>query len=187
MRTRRNVAGLVVAVVVALVLAGCVPPPPHVIPTSEPSSAPVFASNAAALAAAKKAFAAYLAASDQVANDGGTNVDRLASMDSPAQLARDKVTFAKLRTAGEHTSGMSNFSHFTLQSAESSKRGFEEVAAYACIDISQTQLLDAGGNQINAVRPSGVPLILTFVNVRQGDRTLLLDRSVTWDGRNFCS
>ncbi|HEX3679638.1 MAG TPA: hypothetical protein VHU90_07950, partial [Galbitalea sp.] len=70
MRNRRIVIGILVAVTAMLVLAGCVQPPPPVIPTSGPSAAPVFASDAAALAAAKKAYLAYLAVSDQILIDG---------------------------------------------------------------------------------------------------------------------
>jgi hypothetical protein len=73
MRMRRIVIGIVAGAAVALALAGCVQPPSRVIPTSTPSAAPVFASDAAALAAAKKAYVAYLAVSDAVANDGGKN------------------------------------------------------------------------------------------------------------------
>ena len=191
MRTRKKVAALVgapvIAIVVSLTLAGCVQPQPPVIPTSASSSKPVFASDAEALAAAKKAFAVYLSASDAVGRSGGVEVDRLSSLDTAAQYARDKQTFSKLQNAGEHTSGDSSFSKFTLQDAGVSAKGLAEVAAYACIDISKTQLIDGSGNIINADRPSGAPLVVTFHSANSGSKTLLLDGSVTWQGQNFCS
>ena len=54
----RVVVGIGVVATAVLALTGCVQPPPRVIPTSDPSAAPVFASDAAALAAAKKAYVA---------------------------------------------------------------------------------------------------------------------------------
>jgi hypothetical protein len=187
MRNRRIVIGVVVAATAVLALTGCVQPSPHVIPTSDPSAAPVFASDAAALAAAKKAFTGYLLASDSIAHDGGGNVDALVGLDSPSQLERDKKTFATLHAAGEHTSGQSNFSHFKLQSNESTGRGEVEIIAYACIDISNTKLLDQEGNPIDSSRPSGAPLVLTFKNASSGSKSLVLDGSVTWQGQDFCS
>ena len=187
MRTRKKVIEIVAASLGVLALAGCVQPPPRVIPTSEPSMAPVFASDADALAAAKKAFTGYLLASDSIAHSGGVNVDPLVDLDSPNQFARDKKTFATLHAASEHTSGQSSYSHFTLQSNESTGRGLVEIVAYACIDISNTQLLDAGGNLINSSRPSGAPLVLTFKNATSGSKSLVLDGSVTWQGQDFCS
>lgn len=187
MRNRSRVAGLAVAVGAALLLTACVQDSPRVIPTSAPRVKPVFATDADALAAAKKAFAAYLSASDSVAHDGGLNVDRLASFDSPAQLQRDKKTFAGMHSAGEHTSGQSEFSYLTLQSNAPPVRGLVTVVTYACIDISKTQLLDQSNSQINTPRPSGVPLVLTFKNILRDSQSLVLDRSVTWQGQDFCS
>jgi hypothetical protein len=182
----RIVIGIAAATAV-LALAGCVQPPPQVIPTSEPSAAPVFASDAAALAAAKKAFTGYLLASDSIAHAGGANVDALVSLDTPSQLARDKKTFTTLSAAGEHTAGQSKFSDFTVQSNESTGKGVVEIVAYACVDISNTQLLDDAGHPVESSRPSGAPLVLTFRNASIGSKSLLLDGSVTWQGHNFCS
>jgi hypothetical protein len=187
MRTRRKLVGIVVGAAIALALAGCVQPPSPVIPTSTPSAAPVFASDAAALAAAKKAFTGYLLASDSIAHSGGGNTESLVSLDSPGQLARDKKTFATLHAAGEHTIGQTSYSGLRLQSNESIGRGFVEIIAYVCIDISKTQLLDAAGNAVESSRTSGAPLVLTFKNSSSGSKALVLDGSVTWQGQNFCS
>ena len=79
MRTRRNAVaaavGLAVVLAAAVGVTGCVQSGPAVIPTSEPGSTPVFSSNAAALAAAKKAYHSDTCqpSSDEVAADGGEN------------------------------------------------------------------------------------------------------------------
>ncbi|HMH57924.1 MAG TPA: hypothetical protein VK537_01960, partial [Galbitalea sp.] len=167
-------------------LAGCVQPPPRVIPTSEPSSAPVFASDAAALAAAKKAYASYLAVSDAVAHDGGSESERLATWDSKAQLKRDEKSFAAMHADGHRTTGSSTFSNLALQSSELSS-GKAEVVVYVCLDISKTTLLDDSGTDVGSGRPLTLPLEVSLVSRQTGSPSLIIDRSVTWSGTDFCS
>jgi hypothetical protein len=186
MRTRRIVAGLLVAVVATLTLVGCVPPPPHVIPTSVPSTKPVFATDAAALEAAKKAYVAYLAVSDEVAHDGGVQVSRLAPVVSASQFKRDAKSFAEMQADGHHTVGESEFSDVALESSEVIN-GKAQVVAYICMQIGGTQLLDATGANVGANRPLAVPLEVSFVSRATGATTLLVDRSDLWSGTNFCS
>ena len=186
MRTRTGVAGVVLAITAALALAGCVQPPAHVIPTSEPSAKPVFASDAAALAAAKKAFTRYLATSDEIAHDGGANIERLAPFDTDAQLSRDSAAFAKMKLAGHHTVGASQFSDVSLERSEVVS-GKAHVVAYICMQIGGTQLVDLSGNDVGSGRPLAVPLEVSFVSSEINNETLLIDRSDGWSGTNFCS
>ncbi|MDQ1547300.1 MAG: hypothetical protein QOH69_2204 [Actinomycetota bacterium] len=186
MRTRKKVAALVVASVLSLTLAGCVQPSPHVIPTSEPSTKPVFASDAEALAAAKSAFTAYLSVSDEVAHDGGAQVSRLAPLDSASQFKRDTKSFAEMQAEGHRTVGDSEFSDVALESSEVSN-GKAQVVAYICMQIGGTQLLDGAGANVGANRPLAVPLEVSFVSRAIGDKTLLVDRSDAWNGTDFCS
>jgi len=186
MRTRRNAVGVAVVLAAALAVAGCVQTGPAVIPTSEPSSTPVFASNAAALAAAKKAYAAYVAASDQVAHGGGLGVQRLAEFDSPSQFKRDSKSFAQMHEDGHHTVGASAFSNVSLESNEVSN-GKAEVVAYICLQIGGTELLDSSGANVGASRPLSVPLEVSFISAEIDSKSLLVDRSDVWSGTNFCS
>jgi hypothetical protein len=151
-----------------------------------PSSAPVFASDADALAAAKKAFAGYLAASDQIAHDGGNEVERLAPWDTPSQLKRDTKSFADMRADGHHTTGSSTFSNFALESSEV-EQGKAHVVAYICMQIGGTELLDDSGANVGGNRPLAVPLEVSFVSSKIDEKTLLVDRSAGWSGTNFCS
>jgi hypothetical protein len=147
----------------------------------------VFESDAAALAAAKKTFSRYLAISDQVANDGGANADRLSVVDSAAQLKRDTAAFAKLKASGEHTIGQSTFSDAALERSEVVDGG-AQVVAYICMRVDGTQLLDSTGADVGANRPLSVPLEVSFVSSSGGPKTsLIVDRSVGWSGKNFCS
>ena len=81
MRTLAPVSAL--AIVISLMLGGCVPSAPAASPTPEPSSTPVFASEEEALAAAEEAYAAYLAVIDEIHADGGAGVERLEVVATP--------------------------------------------------------------------------------------------------------
>ena len=105
MHIASKAAGLALAIAATLALAGCVEPSPPVIPTSEPSVAPVFTSDAAALAAAKKAYLAYLAVSDQVARDGGDNADRFAGVVTASWLSKEKASAATLKSTSRRQVG----------------------------------------------------------------------------------
>jgi hypothetical protein len=186
MPTRKIAAAVVVSAAAALILAGCVQQSPGVFPTSEPSSKPVFASNAAALAAAKKAYAGYLAVSDAVAHGGGLQVSQLASLDSATQFKRDSKSFAQMQADGHHTVGSSAFSNVALESSEV-RDGKAEVVAYICVQIGGTQLLDDAGTNVGSNRPLAVPLEVSFVSREAGSKSLLIDRSEVWSGSDFCS
>jgi hypothetical protein len=186
MRTRKKVAAPVLAIVVVLALAGCVQPSPHIIPTAVPTTKPVFATDAAALAAAKKAYIGYLAASDEVAHDGGEGVDRLRPWVSASQFKRDSKSLAEMKAEGHHTTGASAFSDVALERSETINDK-AAVVAYICLQIGGTQLLDGSGANIGANRPLALPLEVSFVGTSAHAKTLIVDRSVTWSGTDFCS
>jgi hypothetical protein len=180
-------AGFALLIAAALALTGCVQQAPHVIPTSEPSVAPVFKSDAAALAAAKKAYGGYLAASDQVAHDGGTGVNRLAVWDSPKQLKQDEQSFSVMKSDGHHTMGASAFSNMELQSSTVTRTGTAVVVVYVCIDVSRTTLLDSTGQNVGQSRSLVLPLEVNFESGPNSPKTLIVEGSSSWDGTNFCS
>jgi hypothetical protein len=179
-------AAIALAGVVVLAVTGCVQSTPDVIPTSVPSSTPVFASNAAALAAVKIAFGGYLAASDAVAHDGGNNVTRLSKWDSRVQYKRDVSSFAKMAANGNHTTGDSNFSDVSIESSNV-HHGTAYVVAYICARIGGTQLLNSSGANVGTGRPLAVPLEVSFISSKVAPNALLVDRSNSWSGTNFCS
>src|SRR4051812_41826324 len=97
-----------------LALAGCVPSDPH--PTASPSASatPVFASDAEALAAAEKAYAAYLKVSGEISADGGLKPERIDPLVTKEQAPREHDTFAYFSSHDLHTSGSPTFSAPTL-------------------------------------------------------------------------
>ncbi len=192
MRTRKTVAArltvTLLAIVVSLGLAGCVQPSPHVIPTSAPSTKPVFASDAAALAAARKAFTGYVAASDAIGNDGGKNPQRIAQWVTPARLKLETKAFDTFATTGERLEGPSAISHFKLQEVDQPPSGRVTVTAYACDDVSQSRLIDSTGADVTPdSRKDIVPLQVHFQNLIVGSKVLVVEGSDPWSGSNFCS
>jgi hypothetical protein len=192
MRTRKRVAAPLVAtllaIVVSLGLAGCVQPSPHIIPTSTPSTKPVFASDAAALAAAKKAFIGYVAASDAIGSDGGSNPQRIAQWVTPARLKIETKAFDKFATTGERLQGTSVISHFKLQEVDQPPSGRVRVTAYVCDDVSESRLIDSTGVDVTPdARENVVPLQVHFQNLIPSSKTLVVEGSDPWSGSNFCS
>ena len=188
MRTRKKVAALVLAIVVLLALAGCVQPSPHVIPTSAPSTKPVFASDAAALAAAEKAFEGYVTASDAIGSDGGKNPERIARWVPPARLKIETKAFNSFATTGERLDGPSAISHFELQELHQTSDGRVTLTAYACDDVSGSRLVDSSGADVTpSTRPDIVPLQVHFQNLTARSKVLVVEGSDPWSGSNFCS
>jgi hypothetical protein len=188
MHSARIVVGIVVGATAMLTLAGCVQPPPHVIPTSEPSAAPVFASDAAALAAAKKAYLAYLAVSDEVGNDGGANPERLKMVVTRAWLPTEVKSYAAFAKTGDRFTGSSGVGSFTLQRRDQSAKGYASVVVYACLDLSNAGVVDNEGKVVSPVGAQGeLPLEVSFVGKSANSRLLIVDRSAPWSGQNFCS
>jgi hypothetical protein len=188
MPRRRNAAPLALAVALGFCLVGCVQPTPHVIPTSEPSTKPVFASDAAALAAAKKAFTGYVAASDAIGNDGGNDPKRIAQWVTPARLKTETKAFDDFAKTGERLDGPSVVSHFELQEVDQTPSGKVALTAYVCDDVSGSRLLDSSGADITpSARTDVVPLQVHFQNLTDGSRVLVVEGSDPWSGSNFCS
>ena len=192
MRTRRNGAAIVVAAVVAgataLSLAGCVQPPPHVIPTSTSSTAPVFASDAAALAAAKKAYVAYLAVSDQILIDGGKDPKRLLTVATPAELRNQMPGFEAEATKHWRSTGGTRIDAISLQSFDQSTRGSQAiVTVYACIDVSGVDVLDQDGRSVvSSSRPKASTFQATFDLATHGPPQLMMANEQPWQGKGIC-
>jgi hypothetical protein len=191
MRTRKRVAAPLVAtllaIVVSLGLAGCVQPSPHIIPTSTPSTKPVFASDAAALAAAKRAYVAYLAMSDRIGNDGGSNPQRIAPLVTKDRISVEVKQFDTFARTGDHFSGSSSFSKFHLQQLTQTGRDVS-LSAYACDDVSNSRVIDATGADITPpTRRDIYPIQIEFRNLKAGSSTLQVEGSTLWSGQDFCA
>jgi hypothetical protein len=178
---------LLVAAASLLSVAGCVEKPPPVIPTGRPTAAPVFKTDAEALAAARKTYTGYLKISDQVGTDGGSNSGRLLEVVTRSWYPTEAKDYEDLAASENRYVGFSAFSKFSLQRRDESPGGTAMVGVYACLDISKSRTLNSAGKDVT---PKGridvLPLELSFVSKNPHSSTLLLDRSEPWSGPNYC-
>lgn len=178
---------LVLVVAVAIILTGCVQRPPHVIPTSEPKAAPVFKSDAEALAAAKKAYLAYLKVSDQILMDGGKNPERLLAVATPAELKSQTRGFQEFQTKSWHSTGGTQISNIMLQGYFARQtRGI--IRAYVCIDVSRVDVFDSNGESVvTSSRPSKQSVQVVFDSTGIGSHKLLLADQEPWRAKGVCA
>lgn len=182
-----RLSAIAAAIAATLAVAGCAEPPPPVIPTSQPSTAPVFATDADALAAAEKTYAGYQAASDAIGRDGGADSDRIAEWVTPSMVATEKKQFKSLTRIGDHLAGTSSFRNFRLQEIEQ-RAGAVYLTAYLCDDVTNSRVLDAEGDDVTPPARQGViPVEVAFRNSPTGSARLLVEGSTVWTGRNFCA
>jgi hypothetical protein len=168
----------------ALGLTGCVPSAPVAAPSASAAAKPVFESDAAALDAATKAYAAYLAMSDTIAQEGGANPERLAALVTPEWLASEIGSFQDSARNGNHQVGRTTFDSSTLQVSDESEDGVARVALYLCLDISDTRIADESQTDVT---PQRNRTRLPFVATLQGEsESLLLDENVFWKGKDYC-
>jgi hypothetical protein len=188
MRNLSRAGTLTLVAGLALVLTGCVPQPHPIVPTSQSTVAPVFKSDAAALAAAKKAYEGYSSTSDAIGRDGGQNPERIARWVTPARLIGELKDAKSLAASHQHLEGSTAFNSFALQRSAQSGSGVARVDVYVCVDVSQTKLLDATNRDVTpANRAVVVPLEVEFKSPSPRATSLVLSESTPWSGKNFCS
>jgi hypothetical protein len=168
----------------ALGLSGCVPSAPDPRPNAVATSTPVFESDAAALDAATKAYAAYLAMSDTISQEGGANPERIAPLVTPEWLATEIGSFEDSAGNGNHQVGRTTFDSPRLQVSDESEDGVASVALYLCLDISNTRIADESQTDVTPQRNrTRLPFVATF---RGKSENLLLDENVFWKGKDYC-
>ena len=181
--TFRVVAAL--AVTTALLLAGCSGDAPIVLPKPDPTSAPVFATDEDALAAAEVAYGEYLKASAAITKKNGEDPKSIAPFVTDDYLPELIEGFTDLRKAKRHIEGNIAFDNLQLQQYGDDLSNPATVAIYLCLDVTNARVKDAEGADVTPDRPNVVPLELTFETIDR-DPELLLDSSEAWTGEDFC-
>ena len=194
---RRRVHGFVLAAIAlpfALgTLSGCMGAPdsapvalatPVTEATATPTDTPpVFASNDEALTAAKDAYSEYQVMSNKIAHEGGAEAERISEYTGGEVLESELATYERMLTDKIHLVGDLAFDSFTLQSADLSSG---DVIAYVCLDVSQTDVIDAAGaSVVPAGRPDRYPLQVALLHDSSANR-LFVEKSDSWSGSNFC-
>jgi hypothetical protein len=158
---------------IALVLAGCTPSEPMPTPPPTPSTAPVFASDEEALAAAEEAYGEYSAAVDAVINDGGVAPERIEPLVSSDIYEQEVAGYRDLAANGWHGTGTTTFD-LQLQRYDDSV-----VTVYACDDVGGTDIVDSSGNSVvKDGRASVIPYEVDF-DVKDSMRIV---RKEIWGG-----
>lgn len=186
MRTSFRLAAVTLVFAAALSASGCTPDPPTPKPPATATDAPLFASDEEALAAAEEAYAAYLAVSDQILMESGSDPERLLKVATKsvfeAQLEGYKMTASK----GWTSTGGTTVDSVSLERYEPSAEE-SVVIVYACIDVSKVDVFDVTGTSVvSDARPDRTPVESTFDVSRDSDSRLLLSGEVPWSGENFC-
>jgi hypothetical protein len=183
---RLCIAGVAVACS-ALLLSGCVQPGPVVTPAATSSSKPLFASDEDALAAATKAYAAYLQMSDLIAQESGANPERLAPLVTSKWLQNQVAAFGKFAKSGSHQDGTTSFKVSRLQQVLEGERGQTTVVIYVCTDLSSAQILNSSNIDVTPIGVQKVvPFLETFITSSDHGGSLVLSEDTAWTGKNFC-
>jgi hypothetical protein len=175
---------LLAAAALLVALAGCVPTT-HPSASLSATATPVFASDAEALAAAEKAYAAYLKVSDEIGHDGGRDPDRIASTVTSERLTIEKRGSTALQSHGLHTTGFTRFSNASLEQVAMSGADLE-VIFYACWNASEVRVINAEGADVtpgDRVNKRTLEVVVTSV---RGRLPLVLESDDAWSGRSSC-
>jgi hypothetical protein len=174
---------LTLSLITLLALSGCVAEPPVVLPSEEPSSSPVFASDEEALAAAEEAYGAYVAIYDRLLSEGGIDPEPLRLKVSDALFADIVDGMAIYSDRGWRTDGTSTFDSLELQQ-HAQDGNTASVVVYLCADVSTVRILDSSGADVTPERQDRVPLEVEFSFIAPTDS--LLERSEVWTGADYC-
>jgi hypothetical protein len=178
---------LVVAAALLLALVGCVPTgTPSASP--RPTATPVFASDAEALAAAEKAYAAYLKVSAQITAGGGLDPGRIDPLVTTKQASIEHDTYEYFSSNNLHTVGSPTFSHPKLEQMTFDNAGRADLTFYTCVDATSVRVFNASNSNVTpSNRADRTPLEVTLVSSPSSKSNLLVSESSEWSGSGVCS
>jgi hypothetical protein len=147
----------------ALALAGCSPaalqtdgsasptldPTAFPIASETPAAPAIFGTDDDALAAAQAAFQRFLDTTNAIEADGGSGTTALASVVSGDLLTQMTASYAEMESAGVHSVGATTFDGATFTS-RAMDGAVEAVTIGACIDSTDTRIVDASGATQNS-------------------------------------
>ena len=186
--TRRKASALCALALLSTLVACATPaPPPEPSPTAT-TAAPVFATDAEALAAATEAYAAYQAVADQIFAEGGKNPDRLRDVASTRLADPAMDDYLDVHNRGFYSTGKNTFDNVQLQSInEDAPNGRDVVIVYLCEDVSQSDVLDATGvSVVTNERPDRTALQVGFDWRDQTMERLIVGSEEVWAGGDIC-
>lgn len=179
-------AALALVAAAALLLSGCTGDTPVVLPSPQSSTAPVFASDEEALAAAEDAYGRYLAASASISSKRRADRSEIEELVSSDYLQEVNEGLDSYEDANIFTDGVGRFDTVTLQQLDDTLEGPAVVVVYLCLDLAEVRVVDSNGRDVTPDdRPDRVPLEVGFDSV--GRTTALVIKSAEiWTGVDFC-
>ena len=186
MRSASPLAALTLAA--ALLLSGCVPQVPAVVPPPEQTTEPVFASDEEALAAATDAYTAYLAMSDLIAQEGGANPERIAPFVTEEWLKKEIQGNRDLVASGRKLVGGVEVRSTSVQQVFGDTVTPVTVVIYACLNPNGARLLDASGADVTPeLFSSAWTTEATLVSTSDAKSHLLVAKDEPWSDTSVCS
>ena len=184
---RKTTAICALALLSSLVACATPAPPPKPSPTAT-TAAPVFATDAEALAAATEAYAAYQSVADQIFAEGGNNPDRLRDVASTRLADPAMDDYLDVQNRGLYATGKNTFDNVKFQSRnEDAPGGRDVVIVYLCEDVSQSDVLDAAGESVvTNERPDRTALQVGFDWRDQNRDKLIVGSEGVWAGGDIC-
>lgn len=157
-------AGPCAVILTVLLVAGCSAEAP-----TPPVAADVYASQEEAAADAESTFAAFIAASDAVLADGGTEPQRTHEyLTETMQDAVDAGVTAYIDSHW-HTAGTSAFESFSVVDFVNHGAEGADLTATLCLDLTAVAILDESGAEVTpAGKVERVPLSVDFVAAKDG-------------------
>jgi hypothetical protein len=175
------------AVVGVLLLVGCTVSDPVVTPVPEPSSTPLFATDAEALQAATDAYAAYLKVSDEILGEGGAHPERLKAVATSSVFEQQLGGFRSFNEKGFHSVGATEFDSAKTQNYQPLLHAGEVIRIYVCADVSAVDVVDeSGASVVTASRPDRTPFEVGF-SWRPSLEGLVVSSKDAWTGTDFCN
>ena len=169
MRARQLPLILIIGV---LLLAGCVPQPAEDPVEPAPSSAPVFASEEEALAAAVAAYEDYLKVSDAIMHEGGSKPERIEQVTGDPFLTVLLEGYDQMREMRWTSTGSTEMRVEELQSVDG-----DILTLYVCEDVSGIDVQDStGASVVDENRPESTLFLVTIEH--KVDRSLVTSREV---------
>ena len=170
----------------ALLLAGCTSDRPIVLPGPAPTTAPVFATDEDALAAAEVAYGEYLKASDAITAKNGADPNTIGEYVDSDYLPEVLDSFQKLRDDRLHSRGKLSFDRMTLQQYSDDLESPATISVYLCVVATGVRLFDVHEKDVTpANRDDRVPLVVSF-KTEERETNLLIESSELWTGTDFC-
>lgn len=172
---------LAAALTCVLVLSGCLPTEDIITPPPSPSTAPIFASDEEALAAATEAYARYRSVLDEIFIGGGKDISKLETVATGEQLKTEKSSFVEVRNRGLRSTGGTTFTMEGLQQYDAdSPNGQSIVIAYVCEDVTLVDVIDqSGGSVVSSDRPDTSLYEVTF-DLDSRDSKLMVSNKELW-------